>query len=161
MKKLLLLPVFFVTLFSCSTDDSIAYQDEAGAVTAASTQRIEKPVNPCIGDLSGYTIINVEGGFGNPVVEFYTDSSDSRKKKLSAYLEIETLSDCEDITSGTGNVTSYSGGIINLIPDNNIVTLDPSELPAECYRWRVVLTNAPGALSSCTTVSEWYEAPLF
>lgn len=161
MKKLLLLPVLLVTLFSCSTDDSVSYQDESNAVNAASAERIEKPLNPCIADFSGYTIINVEGGFGNPVVEFYTFSTDGRKKKLSSYVEIETLSDCEDVNSGTGMVTSFSGGIINLIPNNNIVTLNPSQLPSGCYRWRLVLTNAPGALSSCTSVTPWYEAPLF
>lgn len=161
MKKLLLLPVLFVTLFSCSTDDSVSYQDENNAVTTASADGIDKPISPCIGDLTGYTIINVEGGFGNPVVEFYTNSTDIRKKKLSSYVEIETISDCEDITSGTGNVTTYNGGIINVIPNNNIVTLNPAQLPAECYRWRIVLTNAPGANSSCTTATEWYEAPLF
>lgn len=161
MKKLLLLPVLFVTLFSCSNDDSVSYQDESNIVALASADRIEKPLNPCIADFSGYTMVNVEGGFGNPVVEFYTFSTDGRKKKLSVTLEIETISDCEDVTTGTGDVTTYSGGIINIIPNAKVVTLNTSQLPSECYRWRLVLNNAPGAINSCTTVTDWYEAPLF
>jgi hypothetical protein len=161
MKKLLLLPFLLITLFSCSTDDAdeVMIQEETAAAAQFSAQRTG--IEECVGTVRGYTNINVENGFGDPIVEFYSVAlAQMYKKQHMVYLQVQPLSDCEDMNS-EGDITTYPGKVVNLVYDQRIITLKPTQLPASCYKWRFMVTATPNSESQCTTLSEWYEAPLF
>ncbi len=159
MKKLLLLPFFFIILVSCSADDTDMFVAEKNnnAYEAFNT-KVNVPKS-CLPDLTGYTIVNVENGFGNPVLEFYVYSAMGKKRQYMLSLEIETLVDCED-ENGTGNVITYDCGTGNNFNNFKAYAISYPELPADCYRWRFVAQSLPGTLE-CMSETPWYDSALF
>lgn len=157
LRRLLSLFVVFSIQFSCSTDDA-SFSEESEVIGVAPLDNL---LISCVGNLNGYTMINVSEGFGNPIVEFYTYSTDEHLEGVIPVVETEILADCDDLQSGTGAVTIYTGNVINTIADTNVVTVRPAQLPAGCYRWRIILYNNPDSETACATATDWYEAPLF
>jgi hypothetical protein len=161
MKKLLLLTIAII-FSSCSTDEITLTEDTSG-----NDHRIINALPSCILSLSGSVIIDVTAGIQNPVAVFTANvTSEYLVPYYKARLEIEMLSDCEDVQSGNGNVTSYSTatGVRNPSVNTMKVVVDGDLLPATpCYRWRMVVdgSGTPTGKPTCTTYSEWYEAPLF
>ena len=156
MKKLLLLPFLLITLFSCSTDDA----DEVMIQETTTSTLRPTPVNQCLASLEGYTNINVDGGFGNPMVEFYVNASAPDGGQFNLTLEIQRLSDCDNMDSNSGSRMVYDLGRLNLKAlDAPVLVLSPQQLPADCYKWRFVATPANGDI--CLSNFIWYEAPLF
>jgi hypothetical protein len=167
MKKLLLLPFLLITLFSCSTDDAVELNNTVAEaqVLYYSTNRFDLPTQyECFTSLSAYTNIDVSNGFDNPVVQFIADSEGAPKKiSYSVTLEVQPLSECEDMESNYGPSIQhkYPGTVQN--PDQNMpmISLLPSQLPGGCYKWRYIFTESLSSRSACASVTQWYEAPLF
>ena len=162
MKKLLLLPVllFFA---SCSTDDMA--QDDASADAAFRTAA--SVTNPtCLDAVNGTVTVDLSQGINKPILVFTASLTGmSSNVNYRARIEMENLSDCEDKTSGTGATVSYTSATVTALPASQAtITVGYQSLPAfACYRWRVVVdgTTTMKGRGACTTVSQWYEAPLF
>jgi hypothetical protein len=170
MKKFFLLPLLALLFASCSTDNDEQVFNE-NAVTFSTVEpnanrntMVTTPVN-CVAALSGNVMIDVSGGFTNPKVVFIADvAQGTTRAAINSYtlsLEIQPLSDCENLSSGSGTVSRFS--LYNVSIPNTAdpsISLLPSQLPSNCYRWRWVLQG--GTLTApCTTVTPWYEEPLF
>lgn len=172
MKKFFCISALALVFASCSTDnDSELLQEEAVQVTTVdevAMKMMNTTTTSCINFLYGSHIIDVSQGINNPMVVFIADvpnGNASRPSKYTLSLEIQTLSDCEDLNSGTGSITRYSmlNYSIPSISDPGF-TLSPSQLPSTCYRWRFVVEGFKVTSTSttpCTTESVWYEEPLF
>ncbi|MEL1243366.1 hypothetical protein AAEO56_03760 [Flavobacterium sp. DGU11] len=166
MKKLLLLPVllFFA---ACSTDDNDLNLIQESELTNAQ-YRTAAADNSCPTNVSSSVYIDVSRGIDRPYVVFsgYVQGA-SNNVTYKARVEIEMLSDCEDITSGNGAVTIFAlpGTIQPPFFTAPTVTVAGTLLPSNaCYRWRFVV-DGPGAGSKsktgCSVASPWYDAPLF
>lgn len=159
MKKLLLLPIiaFFA---SCSTDDTAL---ETSQDNASYYRSVSNPT--CLDAVNGTVTADLSQGINKPVFTFTaTLTGMSANVNYRARIEMESLSDCEDINSGTGNVVSFlaTSPVQTPTVKANIVIGYQSLPNFTCYRWRFVVegsTTMKGK-GSCTTVSEWYEAPL-
>lgn len=157
MKKLLLLPFFFLTLFtSCSTEDTdVLLQDNSQSATAFA----ERAVPTCMASLSGFVEVDVTSGLGSPVLYFVADTDGAPANVPFTFaVDIQSISECEDIESGYGRTFRKElTGVLN--PDVNMpaIQVNTSDLPAGCYRWRIV---AMSTKLKCANGTEWYEAPL-
>lgn len=169
MKKFFYLPVLAILFASCSTDnDSEIFQEDAVVMSTVdpSMQRMSD-IQTCISSLAGTTMVDVSGGFENPQVVFIADVANGSyvRTKYTLSLEMQLLTDCEDLTSGSGAVTRFSLYNISLPSLNDPkITLSPSQLPSSCYRWRYVVEGSKTTTSGsapCLTVTPWYEEPLF
>jgi hypothetical protein len=167
MKKILLLLTVVMGLWSCSTDneeDFVQYgynvsqkanENEAAALSTTS----------CFTSVTGQVHVDVSNGIGNPVVVFTSvvTGNVNVRSKYRVRLEVQPLTDCDDMNSDVGTLLIFSLGTIQ-----NVVVLHPSisVLPANmplCYKWRFVFESIAGTPinSYCYSSSEWYESPLF
>jgi len=170
MKKLLLLPALALFLFSCSSDteDLQAMDNHSNArvmqLGSQVTNQIPAAYLSCFKNLGAHTEINLNDGFGNGTINFIADAPSGVTGSYKALVEIEQISDCENLGVGTGNVKTFSTGVIYSNISANVPVIGgiaPSQT-FNCYRWRMVLQeiNKTGGVT-CTTLSQWYEAPLF
>ncbi|MES2487688.1 MAG: hypothetical protein V4581_17290 [Bacteroidota bacterium] len=170
MKKLLLLPALALFLFSCSSDtedlQAMDNHSNARAMQLASqvTNQIPTASLSCFKNLGAHTEIDLSDGFGNGTINFIADAPSSAMGSYKALVEIEQISDCENLEVGTGNIKTFSTGVTynNIYSNAPVISgIAPSQT-FNCYRWRMVLqgVNKTGGVS-CTTTSQWYEAPLF
>ncbi|WP_294820210.1 hypothetical protein [uncultured Flavobacterium sp.] len=164
MKKLLLLPVlaFFA---SCSTDDSaleIAQENNL----AKSAYAVTNAVNPaCLDAVTGSVTADLSQGINNPVFVFTGHFAGvSANATYRTRIEIQAISDCEDVNSGTGTIVQFKAPYATKAPTTQLgIRIALQSLPNfPCYRWRVVVdgTTSIKGKGPCTTTSEWYEAPL-
>ena len=163
MKKIL--PILFTAFLfvACSTDDATVSETTQAAVDAQL-----RAVGTCFDGIYGSIYVDVSQGINNPKVQFSADvddNSDNVNQTYSAKLEIQLLSDCENLNSGTGTSTFYLVPGLIQNPSVNIpkVKLSPSQLPTGCYRWRFTLQGVSNAQRnpSCISTTQWYDAPLF
>jgi len=170
MKKLLLLPALALFLFSCSSDtEDLQAMDNhsnerAMQLGSQVTNQIPTIYLSCFKNLGAHTEIDLSGGFGNGTINFIADAPAGVTGSFKASVQIEQISDCENLEAGTGNIKTFSTGITysNISSNAPVVGgIAPSQI-FNCYRWRMVLqeVNKTGGLS-CTSMSQWYEAPLF
>ena len=168
MKKLLLLPVLAFLFTACSSDmeteDLVsAYSTENGnnlRAQAATT------ASGCFSGLTASYIIDVANGFGNGTITFISQPpADAPVGGYKVRVEVEQISDCEDLTSGNGNIRTFTDGVVryNVGTTAPVVSGVSAAQTFPCYRWRMVFESAPNASrgSYCVNVSPWYDAPLF
>jgi hypothetical protein len=165
MKKLPLFLLPLIALFISCSSDSDFQADEATVKNSMRT--IMEPAPDCLMGLEGSLYFDLSKGLNNPVAVFSANvTGGAPRTNYNSYVEIELLSDCEDLNSGNGVVTTFEalGSVQNPSVNTPKINVSGSLLPPNpCYRWRVVV-EALGAQKgkvSCVTVSEWYDAPLF
>ena len=168
MKKFYLLPLLVLLFTACSSDDSILdsnteasnknYQQRAAGINFDGPYT---PVLTCLRNLKGEVSLDVSAGLGNPVINFIfrPPFSTPAVQGFRATVEVQALSDCDDIASGTGTVFVFgtTAVISNIAANNPVINILPSQLPS-CYKWRTVLSSAT---TTCVSYSPWYEQPLF
>jgi hypothetical protein len=172
MKRIL--PIAFLAFFafSCSTDT-----EEIEAYTARAQRQMQEqqiaggsqirpagPETPCFRTLSGSASLNTTNGPGTGTLTFTAQPpANAPQGEFIVKVEIEEISDCEDLTSGNGNVAVFTNNTVY----TNIATNLPKVTgvnPAEtfgCYRWRIVLQSIRTGTINCTNYTPWYDAPLF
>ncbi|AWH85176.1 hypothetical protein HYN59_08585 [Flavobacterium album] len=168
MKKLLLLPVL-VFFAACSTDDNNLNLTQENELTNAQYRAAVAETDPsCLTSVSASVSIDVSRGIDHPYAVFTGNMvGASSKGTYRARVEVEMLSDCEDITSGNGQVTIFamSGTVQNPLFGTANITVAGNLLPANpCYRWRFVVDGSIAGSKSkngCSVASPWYDAPLF
>jgi len=162
MKKLLLLPALALFLFSCSSDteDFKALTSSSALKTAGTT-----PAS-CLSSLGAHIDIDLSNGFGNGTMTFVSETPAGISQECyKVKIVIEELSDCENLSSGTGNIKMFTTGQtyfnIGAIPPKVIGVL-PSQT-FSCYRWKMVFEGVSlrSSTPTCSTSTRWYEAPLF
>ncbi len=167
MKKLLLLPIFEFIAIACTTDNE-DFENET-AHTSYKVMQITGSTNSsytlsCFSGLGAHPYIDTSVGLNNATITFISETPSGVSGSFRVRAELEQLGDCEDLTSGTGNVKSFSTGIIY----SNIGS-NPPQISGirradtfACYRWRMVFecVNRSGAVT-CVSVTPWYDAPLF
>jgi len=161
MKKLLLLPLiaFFA---SCSTDDT-GLETSQESANASYYRSVSNPT--CLDAVNGTVTANLSQGINKPIYTFSaTLTGMSSNVNYWARIEIENLSDCEDINSGTGEVVTFNSTSPVKVPTTkSSIVIGYQSIPDfTCYRWRFVIEGSTTIKGKgpCTTVSEWYEAPL-
>lgn len=172
MKKFFYISVIALVFASCSTDNDAMLLQEEAVVVSTIDEFNEKmsgtTTTTCISFLYGSAVVDVSQGINNPQVIFTADvpnGNASRPSKYTISLELQALSDCEDLNSGTGSLTRHSlyNFSIPAVSDPGF-TLTLGQLPSTCYRWRFVVegykVTSTGS-TPCVTTSIWYDAPLF
>jgi hypothetical protein len=170
MKKIMILPLIMVLFWACSVDNENELEETDGnmrlaafSTEAATTNNIS--VTTCFRGITAGVQADVSNGLGNPVLVFTpaVTGSVTAGNKYTVRVEIQPLSDCDNMSSDTGSLIVYSYGT----PVQNISTappgimVQPSQIPA-CYKWRMVVDGVPDKKqTACTSITQWYEAPLF
>lgn len=170
MKKIMLLPLLAL-LFSCSADDNLISRQNEGDTSSVTYYDnvdgfIEKAgISPSCINLGGSVSADVSNGLGNPVLNFTTivNGTVVATKKFKVRLEVQALSDCDDMTSSTGSVVVFgpAGTVQNVQANPPSFSVMPSQLPL-CYKWRIVFDDATDGArgSGCYSYTAWYESPL-
>jgi hypothetical protein len=162
MKKLLLLPVLAFIFTACSTDtEDIIAQHSAERVGGG----FEANFNGCFNSLGAHTEIDLSNGFGNGLINFVSEVPEGATGGYKVKVEIEELSDCEDLASGNGNINIFTDGYTYYSVSKNppsVKGIDPSDTFV-CYRWRMVFEGVSklGKTENCISTTQWYDAPLF
>jgi len=173
MKRLLLLSALAFSLFSCSADS-----EDLAAMSGPSAQRSgikatlvsQITANPkdmylsCFKNLAAHTEIDLSNGFGNGLINFVSEPPAGITGSYKVLVQVEEISDCENLASGTGNVRVFSDGLTYSGVVNNppvVAGIAPAQTFA-CYRWNMVFQsiNRSGGIS-CISSTAWYDAPLF
>lgn len=166
MRKIVLLLPFLFVFCNCSTDDSINSQEEDLLLLSAREREegfIAKATtaSACFTNFTATVSVDVSGGFGNPVLVFTPQPSGAvyPTEKYSAKVEIQPLSDCDDMSSNSGNVLIFSATRSAQIQFSSppVIRILPSGLP-QCYKWRYV---SQGHTTGCVSSSPWYETPVY
>ena len=169
MKKLLLLPIL-VFFAACSTEDTTTElpHNTKRTITLGTPATITVPSKlTCNLDVESSVYIDLSQGIQRPVAVFTADvNGGSPTQYYRASIQIEKLSDCEDFNSGDGKILQFDmpDAVQNPSVNSPIVRVDGGLLPSEgCYRWRFMIEGASGpkSKSSCLTITDWYEGPLF
>ncbi len=166
MKKFLLLPVL-VFFASCSTDDSALTTVQENNLAATDYKSADATISTtCLDAVGGSLTVNLSQGINNPMLVFTASLTGvSSGINYKARIEIQEISDCEDINSAMGNIVSFSSPYAVKAPTTQVnITIAGQALPDfTCYRWRVAVdcVSTTKGRGPCTTVSPWYEAPLF
>lgn len=162
MKNLFLALTAIFLFASCSADDNNASEGpKAKSLTVS---------QPCFSSISGTFAMDLTGGLGNPTLKFGATVQNFVSGSLLnsdiayiMYLQLQPLADCEDMNSDSGDMVSFSSQ--SFIGTTNIPTINlkPVNIPFMCYKWRVAITriDARRKADTCTSVSEWYDAPLY
>lgn len=169
MKKIMLLPLL-AFLFSCSTDDSaVNWQNDGVALSVYSSERealtTSAETTACF-TFTASASVDVSNGFGNPIVVFKAilPGSVSSTAKFKIKVEVQPLSNCNDMNSDTGVVQTFAGtsSVQNVVASPPTISVLPSQLPI-CYKWRFVMEGISDAkkYAICYSATEWYESPLF
>jgi hypothetical protein len=169
MKKLLLLPILALFIAACSADnDEPVIATEAASLGITETTEPEEQsqdIPTCFdsSSLTAYTEIDMSNGFGNGTITFVGQLPAATTDTYKVSVEIEEISECEDLTSGTGNVRTFSA-IQTYISNSNTLPAIAGVAPADtfaCYRWRMVFerVHASGTVS-CKASTVWYDSPL-
>lgn len=169
-----MLPVIALFFTACSADNDEMDTNTADSAVLMNNVQVaqdsDKPYYPdCFDSVSGTVAVDLSNGFTNPIVDFTAHAVGgygSAKKSYTVTIQFQTLTDCEDINSDSGNIISYSLASQVRNPQLNppTIAIVPSQLPEDCYKWRFVLESGiigSSILPYCQTASPWYEAPIF
>lgn len=168
MKKILLLLTIAMGLWACSTDneeDFVQYGYNANEKTNAQENLAALTVS-CFTSLTANVHVDVSGGIGNPVVVFtpVVSGTVSATAKFRVRVEVQPLSDCDDMNSDTGTLLTFgpAGLVQNVVASPPVVSVLPANMPL-CYKWRFVFEGISSAQRNptCSSASIWYESPLF
>ncbi|WP_297332881.1 hypothetical protein [Flavobacterium sp.] len=168
MKNLFLALTAILLFASCSTDDNSA-ADGPKAKSLIVGQS-------CFNRISGTFAMDFSEGLGNPTLKFgaivqalpASGGTATSNNIYAMYLQVQPLADCEDMNSDSGAMISFSSAPFT---GTNVPTINlkPVNIPFMCYKWRVVVTRVDATIrvdgrnnsDTCTSVSEWYDAPLY
>jgi hypothetical protein len=168
MKKILLLLVLGIGLGSCTTENEEDFV-QSGTVTSQKNNDGEAPMRApslpsCFTGLTGSVHVDVSNGLGNPIVVFTPTITDNvpLTAKFKVRVEVQPLSDCDDMNSNTGSLLSFgpTGTVQNVIMSPPAISVLPVNMPI-CYKWRFVFEGVSSLKTTCFTASPWYESPLF
>lgn len=171
MKKLLLIPFIALFAVACSTDteDLDNYANAQKTMASSASPIIGGTYatisQSCFSQLGAHPFYDATNGLNNGTLSFISEPPASAfSGSYKVRVEIEEVSDCEDLGSGTGNIKTFTTGATytNVVANAPKVTgVKPADTFA-CYRWRMVFEGVGrnGAVT-CTTASQWYDAPLF
>ena len=168
MKKIVLLTLTMLGALSCSTDEVAVQYDRSGMEKTNSqseyvTMGVGLPI--CFSSLNAEVSVDVSGGFNNPVVVFtpIVNAAIPLTSRFWIRLEVQSLSDCDLISTGTGNVLTFgpSTPVQYVTSSPPSVSVLPANLPS-CYKWRFVIegVNSKGVIT-CSSFSRWQESPIF
>ncbi|MEL1243365.1 hypothetical protein AAEO56_03755 [Flavobacterium sp. DGU11] len=168
MKKIVSLIAFLALLTACSTDDSkVVFTQEADLASEAKFRSGPPSYPACqLGTITCSVYGDASGGLENVVAVFVGDAAGgSLVYVYNVYLEIQLLSDCEDITTGYGNTTNYqtTTPLTNTAIQNAEIRVPASALPAnQCYRWRLTYEGVSpiNGKPRCITTTGWNVAPV-
>lgn len=170
MKKLVFLPFVMFLVFGCSSDsESLNLEEDASVVMSMSDgEDFEEKtlVKPCFPGLSATVSVDVSNGLGNPIVVFQSvvTSTIPSTSTFRVRVEVQPLSDCDDMNSISGASVLLGSTALhsNITINDPSVPVQPSVLPL-CYKWRMVFEGMAlgDKRPACTSVTPWYEAPLF
>ena len=168
MKKILLIMMVTLAVVSCSSDmeeDNVQYSGFSNEKTAVS-ESAAIATRSCFIDLSAQVSVDLSNGLGNPVVVFTPVISGSVPATTTyrVRVEVQPLSDCDDMNSNTGSLLSFgpSGTVQNVIAAPPAISVLPGNMPL-CYKWRFVFEGVNNSQKTpfCYSASIWYESPLF
>lgn len=168
MKKILLLLIMGVGLGSCTIEneeDFVQVGADASQKNNESQEQMRAPSLPsCFTGLTGHVHVDVSNGLGDPIVVFTPIITDnvSLTAKFKVRVEVQPLSDCDDMNSNTGSLLSFgpTGTVQNIVMSPPAVSVLPANMPL-CYKWRFVFEGVSSLKTTCYTASPWYESPLF
>lgn len=164
MKKFLLLPILALFSVACSSDTEELDNYENNAFRAAAqTTAGRGKVSPCFSKVTAYPSLELQNDvIGTGTLSFISQpGSDAGTGGYFVRVEVEQLSDCEDLNSGNGTVKVFTNGTIyyNVAANPPVVSgVSPADT-FSCYRWRMVFQSTGS--SPCSVFSGWYDAPLF
>jgi hypothetical protein len=161
--KNLFLALFGLMLFSsCATDDSTINEEPKPKSLSVA--------QPCFNSIDGTFTMDLSDGLGNPTLKFGATVQTFVSGGLLPnsniyvmYLQVQPLADCEDMNSDTGSMISFSSPSFKGVSSIPTINLKPVNIPFMCYKWRVAITriDAKRKGDACTSVSDWYDAPLY
>lgn len=174
MRQIFTLLVLAATLLSCSTDDTgIINTNDTEAAYIITTNNVSEETiseradrySTCFNEVQGRISLDLSSGLNNPILEFGTyipAAPVSTQIGYTVQLYLQPIQDCEDMNSdiGTATVFTLPYSVVNLqnIPDFRI---SPSQLPSQCYKWKVVVQTPRGYAPYCGSSSIWHDAPLY
>jgi hypothetical protein len=173
MKKFFVLSVLAMAFVSCSTDnEDVNFQENS--IEMSLIEENESMfgkiayTSSCFQSIGGDAYVDVSGGISNPKVAFVADVTNDMSAPSANYgvgVEMQLLTDCEDLNTGTGTITKYriTDVAIPAVNDPRIL-LSLSQLPSSCYRWRMAVDGVKvttAGSSACITYSPWYYEPVF
>jgi len=173
LRNFFLVTAIALGLFSCSTDNDMpVMQEEQIAVNTTNDFYLQKILSAgdtegCVYFLNPSVTVDVSAGIQNPKVIFTADvpngGSRASSRPYTVTLEMEQLSDCEDLSTGNGIVTRYSlyNQSIPAMLVDPVIKLSRSQLPSTCFRWRFVISGVNTNSQNCVTASAWDYEPLF
>ncbi|PZR14743.1 MAG: hypothetical protein DI539_18640 [Flavobacterium psychrophilum] len=169
MKKIVLLVMIAVGVWSCSTDNDevlMHYESDVSERANEESAQALSATTTCFTDLSASVSVDVSNGIGNPTVVF-TPAITGPVRISASYrvrVEVQPLSDCDDMNSNTGTLLAFgpSGSVQNVLASPPAISVLPANMPS-CYKWRFVFESPAGTPKSqyCLSASIWYESPLF
>ena len=174
MKKFLLIAATAFVLGACSADNDEILIDkdntQSVALAAPENEKVsmsipQKNTRFCFSSFGARASVDVSGGFGNPVVLFtaVVPNNILPTAKYRVRVEVQPLEDCDDMDSHLGNAIVFSAFTIftNISSSAPKVSVLPASLP-QCYKWRMIADGYETQKNPvCTSISSWYEAPLF
>ena len=167
MKKIYVLPLIVLLFAACSVDNDLNEEDNTAntLVQKEEAAPASTPLSSCFTNLAAHVSVDVSAGLNNPVVNFIADAPADASGGFMMKVEIRALSDCEDLNSGTGAITALGNSTVfyGIASTPAQVSVTPAQLTLPCYKWRILLQGVSGSGReiTCTTVSPWYDAPLF
>lgn len=165
MKKILLLLPIMLGLLACATDNEEDFGQYEYYI-AEKSDGFEILSTTCFTNLTAQTYVDVSGGFGNPVVVFTptVTGTVSETAKFRVKIEVQPLSDCDNIDSDTGTLLNFglTSLVQNVVVAPPVISVQPENLPF-CYKWRFVFEGISDIKRNpiCYSASDWYESPLF
>lgn len=168
MRKILLLLTVLIGFWGCSSDSEEDFVQYGDGVSQASNEENETMVlstTSCFTNVTGQVYVDVSNGIGNPIVVFTSTVTGNVnvRSRFRVRLEVQSLSDCDDMNSETGSLLIFSLGTIqNVVASPPTISILPANMPL-CYKWRFVFESPAGTpiSSYCYSASDWYESPLF
>ncbi|AXG72901.1 hypothetical protein DVK85_01105 [Flavobacterium arcticum] len=168
MNKFYLLLATMLFFVSCSTDDTILTEEQniltANDTEASYQMRLGKNSDDsCFNFVSGTLSIDMSGGLNNQVLNFGLKAIDLNKPNKPYVVEVhlQPIDDCEDLNSDIGSPTIIAlPNVITSATNIPAIEVNPSQLPSVCFKWKVVIHTAKGYYPSCSSSSDWYDAPV-
>jgi hypothetical protein len=167
MKKIILLTMTMLGMLSCSVDNEENVQYNASATEKAITEQEAElttfGMQSCFTSLTAD--VSVNGGLSNPTLVFTpaVTASIAFNAKFWVRVEIQPLSDCDNLNSNSGSILSFGPAttVQNVVSSPPSISVQPGSLPL-CYKWRFVFEGVnSGGTITCNSSTKWKAAPIF